>query len=314
MVEPVFSEDGEIKAVSIPSPSEKYGPLQALRERDDLSKILLFNPKKLAERSNYSHSPIHDIEKAIPLLSLTLSGAEVILWDTQIWNHAINGQEVFLGAPLQSGLLDFKIPQWWVYPGALVFGPKMRGIEYENAFQETYGLPAGEYGIHSKLVCSSTGFGGRIGEIIGDGLFVVLFLTHYETKILTLRYLKPLMVGQETGTLWSTEVAGLSFMKQEIAGVSLYQTPRGDRRRAKKAGLPEPVLKQIYLRKRARSESHDPYSLDSDREYSCQWYVRPHWRKNIRKPEKPIYVNGYVKGPDDKPFKAAAPTVVRVSR
>jgi hypothetical protein len=53
------------------------------------------------------------------------------------------------------------------------------------------------------------------------------------------------------------------------------------------------------------------------KEFSCQWLVRGHWRQQFYPStgeHRPLWIEPYVKGPDDKPFKLPTQTVFAVSR
>jgi hypothetical protein len=53
------------------------------------------------------------------------------------------------------------------------------------------------------------------------------------------------------------------------------------------------------------------------RDYSCQWLVGGHWRQQYypsTNEHRPIWIEPYVKGPEDKPFRAPAETVFAVAR
>jgi len=76
-------------------------------------------------------------------------------------------------------------------------------------------------------------------------------------------------------------------------------------------------VRVVQLRKRATA-THEPTEGESKREYSVRWIVEGHIRNQPvgpgRRERKLIWIDAYVKGPDDKPMKIAAPKVYDVSR
>jgi hypothetical protein len=88
---------------------------------------------------------------------------------------------------------------------------------------------------------------------------------------------------------------------------------RAKRRQLRAVLMQEPLVRVIELRRREHlpreSTEHEPA------EWSCHWLVRGHWhRYHTREGLQPRWVNPYVKGPDDKPFKAPRATVYEVVR
>ena len=76
-----------------------------------------------------------------------------------------------------------------------------------------------------------------------------------------------------------------------------------------------PDVNVITLRKAKRREGADE-SDARDVEWSCRWMVSAHWRNQWYPSlgeHRPRLILPYLKGPDDKPFKAKA-TVFSVSR
>ena len=72
-------------------------------------------------------------------------------------------------------------------------------------------------------------------------------------------------------------------------------------------------LRVIQLRRAERSSP----TGEGTHEYSCQWLVSGHWRQQFypsTKEHRPVWIDPYVKGPDDKPFKVPRETVFRVVR
>jgi hypothetical protein len=94
------------------------------------------------------------------------------------------------------------------------------------------------------------------------------------------------------------------------------RTPRPERRRTQRAGLPGRDVHTVRL----RHATHPGGGAgDAGREYSCRWVVRGHWRNQPWGPNRslrrPTWVLPHVKGPDGAPLRggervnvATAPT------
>jgi hypothetical protein len=95
-----------------------------------------------------------------------------------------------------------------------------------------------------------------------------------------------------------------SFVQQRVLIVSHAQHPRHVRKRAEKANVALPALQVIRLRRADNGPvqpSDDPKHVD----WRYRWIVSGHWRWWWFESEgrrRQIWVNPYVKGPDDKPL------------
>lgn len=106
------------------------------------------------------------------------------------------------------------------------------------------------------------------------------------------------------------------FVEQDILTQSQVRAGKHTAKRVE-AISHEPMCNVVALRRRLNNR-HDSAS-DSERsvEWQCRWLVRGHWRKQYyQKAQRhvPIFIEPYVKGPDDKPMKTPSPTVFAVTR
>lgn len=112
------------------------------------------------------------------------------------------------------------------------------------------------------------------------------------------------------------------FMKQEIFIAPTERATRPARRRVEQVVSKLPLVltsdgvRVVQLRKRhynlTSSAEHE-----ADREYTCQWVVRGHWRQQwypSLQRNQPKWIAPYVKGPEDKPLKPPRATVFAVVR
>jgi hypothetical protein len=95
--------------------------------------------------------------------------------------------------------------------------------------------------------------------------------------------------------------------QQRIGDSNPQRASRGLRRRIERS-FPNreiPEVRVITLRRR-RPPRHSDEEVGSGREYTHRWWVNAHWRRQWYPSEgrhKPKYIEGYIKGPDDKPFQ-----------
>ena len=131
--------------------------------------------------------------------------------------------------------------------------------------------------------------------------------------------------GWKQGTIWNQGLpipeesvqSAIHMMKvihtfwmlsqQRIGDVRPQQASRGVRRRIERSfpNRPVPEVRVITLRRRRLPHHHDE-EVGSGREYTHRWWVNSHWRRQwypSEKRHKPKFIEGYVKGPDEKPFQ-----------
>jgi len=122
----------------------------------------------------------------------------------------------------------------------------------------------------------------------------------------------------------------LSFIQQRVATIEEIPIPRSMRRRLESHPLgPQPLVRTIMLRRKAQRTTTGPQDEDGGRDVDWQvrWPVVGHWRNQWhgnglpcghcgRKDGQhwPKYIDPYIKGPDDKPFKARRVDLYNVSR
>lgn len=108
----------------------------------------------------------------------------------------------------------------------------------------------------------------------------------------------------------------LAFVRQELIVFESMVTDRSTRRRYEKDKRTEaPLVRVVLLRK--KHYEHETVKSNLEKEYSCQWVVRGHWRQQwypSLQRHQPKWITPYVKGPDDKPLKPPRATVFAVVR
>lgn len=94
----------------------------------------------------------------------------------------------------------------------------------------------------------------------------------------------------------------MHLMAQKLA-VSSSRKPQGYAATTARVKLGIEEVRVISLR---RMEYERKEAADSGREYQCQWHVRGHWRQQFYPSldeTRPIFIDAYIKGPEDKPLK-----------
>jgi hypothetical protein len=249
--------------------------------------------------------------------------ADTIYWEKGLWSLAQNGaNEAFKDTTIPDGLLQ-RPDEYWAFEKELLFPKEAAG--------EAYGLPSPLFRLHSlflmstrikfsieefKKYCPDEDVTPWLDRSYAVALYPVNIFLPTDEKGEYTKEPPWFSVSQPAwenypanSVLWLT--ASLQFLNQTIAGLETLSVPRGDRRRAKKANRPEPTIKKVILR---RKQSNQATQAREAFDYSCQWLVRPHWRRNHRESSQPIYVTGYVKGPPDKPLKQPTETIYHVAR
>lgn len=100
-----------------------------------------------------------------------------------------------------------------------------------------------------------------------------------------------------------------SIMKEKLARVQSIKARTSSGR-----GRPlKSELKVITLREREGNRTGEQFQVD----WSCRWHVRAHWRNQWYPSEqahRPKLIADYIKGPDDKPFRASLGFIKNLSR
>lgn len=118
-------------------------------------------------------------------------------------------------------------------------------------------------------------------------------------------------------------LAAMTWINQEIlelAPLTVRKVTSGASRSEKRRSPRYPV-NVIQLRRRHFVHGAEEPAKIGDgpaREWHCQWVVSGHWRNQPYGParclRRLVYVNPYVKGPENKPLREARPTVRAVMR
>lgn len=112
-------------------------------------------------------------------------------------------------------------------------------------------------------------------------------------------------------------LAGLAWLGQSVLVTEHGHVERHRRKEFARRTGREAIIKVVQLRR--ASYAHTPTNGDGEPiNWSCKWVVNGHWRNQAcglkHGNRKLTYILPYVKGPDDKPFRASVPKVYEVTR
>lgn len=262
-------------------------------------------------------NPMTDEERDTQMRAVTeaalmfLPTAELVLWRGDLLRHAHSQADQFADAVVMDGDLPSGGELWFPY-GQVSDLPTIGGNErntYSLLFQLLLPHPSSE---------RPSGKAGCLLRIafcfpMRDGIVRVA-----EPPRLTSEQL--LTVGERPdGFDARAFLSSLSFRASKFVTDDRIEPAlsRAERRRMERAGTPSPVVRIVNLRHKERSDAEIANLTDrADAHYNCQWFVRPHVRRpNPRmKEQRPIWVPGYIKGPEGKPLKSPTLTINVVKR
>jgi hypothetical protein len=183
-----------------------------------------------------------------------------------------------------------------------------------------------DYGTGVEGPCGiSSGFGMWSHFILnpGDSLQsrVLQYENHYSTEFTSedeegLRYLRE----DQTLVLHEVRWAFTAFylMHQKLATIVPQQACRGTRKRFERDKTPIlPEYRIITLRRMEEARKKEAHKEANPVEWQWQWNVSGHWRSQwypVEQEYRDIFIEDYVKGPVDKPFKPVTEKIYRAVR
>jgi hypothetical protein len=189
-------------------------------------------------------------------------------------------------------------------------------IEYKASddFANRYGVPQ-PCELEALLVLPSdtqTDHGpGRMISIIG------LFVRPSKDCPIVMRHLAHILPGEPLGATAPIDLfvfSGLDFLTQKF--VSLEPPPRPEKRRLEKAHRNKrlPDVRSVLLRK---PETRKSQEAGGESHYSVQFFVTRHLRKQwypSKNGHRPKWIEPYIKGPDNAPFKPPTRSIYQANR
>lgn len=108
-------------------------------------------------------------------------------------------------------------------------------------------------------------------------------------------------------------VASFLWMQQRVLLTQRLDCAGSFAKHSRRLGVTSAV--NVVVLRRPQESNNKGEQVDT--EWSCQWFVRGHWRQQYlpsTQTHRPTWIQPYVKGPEDKPLKAPSTTVFSVSR
>lgn len=271
----------------------------------------------------YTEAPPVDLATRVAISNLTimrrnLASLRPIIWSDDIWDMASHGRDAFIGTPAPD--LASNDHALWIKPGGIEVHEAMvaRGVPTRSLMAAFYTLPSRS---GAELPRDGRGVG-----VIGLAFFCFTPSPTDRSLKLTIAFGgagecgAPITTG---GQLWW--YARHKFLTLPFIDAGVVPHHRSDRRTANRSGRHLPAVHVVSLRKRATEcasggTSNAASSVDSTatrQEYHHQWMVSGHWRRQwypARAVHEAIWIDPYIKGPDDKPLLTHRPTVYQAVR
>jgi len=268
-----------------------FTPALAINQRHELLKTLTYQPDVVAFGSARLH------QQALRYLIKNISEAQIHIWKDRIFSAAIRGHEVFMGE----------------LPGRYDLTPSTE-IHFIGGDFVVRNLPdmiigiQGEWQLHCVVIKKYTDFGIRglhctfvclrKGAGLAGDKRICIFGNFVEEGVMCPPSLTVIFAMNR-------------FMHSKIITLDEVNSNHRQRKDNRNRGVTDTnPVRVISLRRRERpthENSGDATSVD----WSCQWLVSGHWRK-LHQPrkwdgEQFVYIQPYVKGPEDKPLRVSKP-------
>lgn len=234
----------------------------------------------------------------------------VVLWKFEIFDAASSGAESFVGQPAP------------VLPlGLWVFERQLRVVDAD--FAASLRLPADAVG---RLCMLGIGFVAAFDPITkrSANFGVEIFMdmtTPGAPPILKFNHLGD--VGEPIKSRTAHIYARARFLTLPFVEVVPDMGARAERRRPERNGQARAPIRIVTLRRRDSGGGEhavagdESVSHEAARVWRHQWIVRGHWRRQwyaSRSTHEAIWIDPFIKGPDDKPLMAPQRTIQQAVR
>lgn len=234
-----------------------------------------------------------------------------VVWEIDIWNAAGNQHEAFMDTPIPAirqsdeslWLLPFAIdvpaemvPFMAIPRPMLLIGLMLMPIEHIEDGRRSLGV--------CQILCDQS----------DDDPDPVPYL-----RFVSMGYFGEPISNRAQTSLY----ARMKFLTLPFVECREHQPDRSERRRIYRSGSSRvPTVRVVTLRRREHvalnsRQGENTESVRDRRLYQHQWLVRGHWRRQwypARSVHEAIWIDPYIKGPDDKPLLTKRPTVYQAVR
>ncbi len=237
-----------------------------------------------------------------------LAQGELFTWRSDMLNAALQGARA-LPSPVTFTPELPPVP----YGLYLFDGPiHLSGLAYSvtGVGWVTIGVEFAQFFIYREDTERAGSLEAFVSFILKSGIDVTVTEPEDRTK-----YSKDAFVDQSVALNEITRfmLASWLWLKQRVMVYGPDKVNRSAAKQAIRAGVKSDVNVVILRRSERGCERLETAQI----EWTCQWLVKGHWRQQFYAAtgeHRPIWIQPYVKGPDDKPFRPASDTVYAVSR
>jgi hypothetical protein len=325
--------DGEIRPEWITEISERQErselrmtsdiltPSAAIAWLEQLCTEMIIDSPRIADISTMNEGRDKWSSNGIKSVAKTIGMANMYLWKSSLMANAGTGAEAFDGTAF-----DVLLPQ----SGVVFIPDRELSIKQQDIEGQTFDLE------HiTAMVLTPVSFRGgkfqmfdrdsefmetRSGDPVADGNYVSGLIVHrpsHDPMNPDLPWVCraiPMIAMGAPCIGWSSLIKALfMFMEQKIVAVDRHRPPRHERRRLKKERRPIWDIKVVSLRRYAPSQLQEAGVGGVD--WQCQWTVSGHWRKQpTNDGVKVIWIDPYIKGPEDKPLRDPTKSLFSVRR
>lgn len=288
---------------------DRITPDVAIKLRDSMHIAVLHYADQIVERAVWSLCDRERAELLVSTLRRVMGHADPLVWSAQTWDLAQGGAEAFNGTRADDDCWRIGGAQHWMMDGFRIGWRDDRsntGLELD-----------GEYYCDQLVLLPSIGaHDGSLGLTFAHIYFPTLDeVGRGTTPLPVIRAFPRMKPGMELFSTYTSLSAALAFLRLDFV-VRDRQRPSWNVEKAyQRAKRVPPTVGVVKLRRSIRDQHGAPNG--SARDWSCQWPVRGHWRKQWYRSDgehRPRWIMPYIKGPSDKPLKDASERVMVVVR
>lgn len=292
--------------------TDRMTPDAAIKLRDSLHIAVTHYPHPIIERARWKFCDDERADSLVGSMQRFLPDTDPLIWSETAWRLAQSGKEAYDQTRAGDNIWRLGGAQMWFWDG---FEVKWRD-DNGGAGQEFFQLD-------TPCFCDQWLLVPTAGAADGSPGLTIIFVFFPTTEAVKdgadpwpyLRALPRLKPGDGLGSTYAIIAAALGFMQLNFV-IRERQRPSWQmEKQYQRAKLITPSVQVITLRRvvregRSSTEAHP-------REWSCQWPVRGHWRKQWYPSfaeHRVRWIMPYIKGNPDAPLKAPAERVLAVVR
>lgn len=306
-------------------------PVQAVELRNNLTNYILIEHEKLyesftlgmkvQEHLGLKRPPTEILNRDrysefLNLIAQDLRESEIVLWPLDLFDAAARGCTCFEGQPADSSIWRRR-SQFWLFNWDVI---KNKGIFISDHLKK----------VMNQEECQEY---RPLGMIVAPDppnrcvYLTALMITDFSEYAIQQKtsvddlHVSPLWIDTGKRITEGVECPSMSdasitmaltrFLDLKLTAQDPHQWSKTEGKQLARQKLAMSMVRVVRLRRSEQRESDQSRNVD----WSCKWVVDGHWRMQWFPSEgvhKPVYIDSYVKGPEDKPLKARPETVFSV--